>query len=52
MLSQDLKSITIELASLAGKVDEPTWEFVRNIKSNLEALAEGVEDLEKGVVHD
>lgn len=50
MLSEDLKSICVELATLAGYVDEPTWEKVRLMKSNLEALAASAEDLEKGVI--
>lgn len=51
MLSEDLKSISAELGSLAGKVDENTWDFLRNMKANLEAIAGGVEDLEQGVIH-
>lgn len=51
MLSEDLKSISVELGTLAGKVDEPVWELVRTIKINLEALANGVEDLEQGVIN-
>lgn len=51
MLSEDLKSICAELGALAGKIDEQTWEKVRLMKSNLEAITNSVEDLEKGVVH-
>ncbi len=51
MLSEDLKSLCAELSTLAGNVDEKNWEFIKQIKQNLEAAVAGVEDLEKGVIH-
>lgn len=51
MLSEDLKSISAELGTLADKVDAKIWEIIRLLKQNLEAAVSGVEDLEQGVIN-
>lgn len=47
MFSEEIRSMDIPLATLAGEVDSASWEVIRQVRRNLSSLADQLENAEK-----
>ncbi len=47
MFSEEIRSMDIPLATLAGEVDSASWELIRQVRKNLSSLADQLENAEK-----
>lgn len=49
MISDDITSCAAALGSLAGHVDEEHWALLRIVRQNLQAHAEQIRNMERGL---
>jgi len=50
MYSEEIRSVDLSLATLAGEVDPASWEVIRKARMNLASLADQLEAAEQNLV--